>query len=271
MDGLFNCEEVGTQNVTFLMFLHPSFCFLTVRFMYQAFLVFAMHDVRNFSLINGTTSKYYILSADVSVAIKSVKYYIITLAVGSISLAFNVLPLLLLFLYPTKAFRARLSKCRFDGYRIALNIFVEKFHYCYRDGLEGGRDMRSFSALYFALRGAVFMVNTLNINTLYFEAWFARGLVYSVAALLVALCRPYKKTSMNVLDTLLLSYLATFYYMLSSNYKSRFFLPLMQTVILFPFFVFCTLTAVKICKTQFQRSLAVLQNLRAAMVYFATV
>ena len=42
-----------------------------------------------------------------------------------------------------------LSKIKFGGHiEIKLNIFVEKFYTCYRDGLSGGRDMRSFSGLY---------------------------------------------------------------------------------------------------------------------------
>ena len=57
---------------------------------------------------------------------------------------FNILPTFLLLLYPIGMFRVCLSKCRLDG--IALGIFVERFYSCYRDGLDGGRDMRSFAA-----------------------------------------------------------------------------------------------------------------------------
>ena len=67
---------------------------------------------------------------------------------------FALVPIpLLLALYPIGAFRALLFKCTF-GNRLmaALNIFMEKFYSCYRNGLDGGRDMRSFVSVHFLLR-----------------------------------------------------------------------------------------------------------------------
>ena len=49
---------------------------------------------------------------------------------------FYVLPTLLLMLYPIKVFRRLLSKCHLDF--IAVNIFVEKIHGDYKNGLNGG-------------------------------------------------------------------------------------------------------------------------------------
>ena len=66
------------------------------------------------------------------------------------SYLFVLLPLSLLILYPCRLFRSCISKCHLDF--IAVNTFVERFHGSYRNGLDGGRDMRSFSGLYFALR-----------------------------------------------------------------------------------------------------------------------
>ena len=84
--------------------------------------------------------------ADLSVATESSQHipYAVT-AVIMITL-FYVLPTLLLMLYPIKVFRRLLSKCHLDF--IALNIFVDKIHGDYRNGLNGGRDMRSLSGLY---------------------------------------------------------------------------------------------------------------------------
>lgn len=63
---------------------------------------------------------------------------------------FTVLPpVLLLVLYPFQMFRSLLFKCLPKRLRGPLNIFVEKFYSCYRDGLDGGRDMRSLAGLYF--------------------------------------------------------------------------------------------------------------------------
>ena len=46
---------------------------------------------------------------------------------------FDIIPILLLILYPFKPFRMCLSKCKLD--RLFITIFVEKFHGYYRDGL----------------------------------------------------------------------------------------------------------------------------------------
>lgn len=67
-------------------------------------------------------------------------------------LLFAILPLtLLLTLYPIRAFRRVLFAC-IKNQTATLNMFVEKFYSCCRDGLDGGRDMRSFVSVYFFLR-----------------------------------------------------------------------------------------------------------------------
>ena len=48
-----------------------------------------------------------------------------------------------------------------------------------------------------------------------FERWFARGTLLSITAVIIALCRPYKKSCVNVIDTLLLSHLALICYIFS--------------------------------------------------------
>ena len=72
----------------------------------------------------------------------------------------------MLIFYPIRKFKAYLSKVKFGGYiEIKFNIFVEKFYTCYRDGLNGGRDMRSFSGLYFIFRVVLVIVNDLDTST----------------------------------------------------------------------------------------------------------
>ena len=60
---------------------------------------------------------------------------------------FNILPALVLLLYPFRVFRSCLSKCRLNF--ITVYIFADKIQSCYRNGLDGGKDMRSMSGLYF--------------------------------------------------------------------------------------------------------------------------
>ena len=124
-------------------------------------------------------------------------------------LFFCILPPLFLILYPLKMFRSCLSKCRLSS--VALNIFVEKMQGCYRNGLDGGQDMRSFSGLYFFLRMMVFFVAFLSDYVGRFFMHVPELHIYSVGVLLLittltmALVKPYKKVYMNYLDVLLLS------------------------------------------------------------------
>ena len=87
----------------------------------------------------------------------SIDYIILHYSIPSVftCLVVNVLPPLLLVFYPCRAFRSCLSKCHFDF--IAVQVFIDKVYSCYRNGLDGGRDMRSFSGLYFLLRLAAYL------------------------------------------------------------------------------------------------------------------
>ena len=124
-------------------------------------------------------------------------------------LLFSILPTLLLVLYPTRLFRACIGKCKLSvRHQAALQTFVEKFHHCYRDGLDGGRDMRSFSGLYFILRGIIIASHELQLIKLRENSWFYRTFILCSIALVISYIKPYKKWYMNLIDTLLLSLLA---------------------------------------------------------------
>jgi hypothetical protein len=75
---------------------------------------------------------------------------------------FNFLPALLLVFYPIGAFRKCLSKCKLEI--LSFTLFTEKFYGCYRDGLDGGRDMRSFAGFYFLLRFLPFFFYALRLQ-----------------------------------------------------------------------------------------------------------
>ena len=67
-----------------------------------------------------------------------------------------------------------------------------------------------------------------------FDVSFVRGMIILIIALLIALCRPYKKMCMNVCDTLLLSHMAIICFMFSQN-RIKYYIPFMQALILLPF------------------------------------
>lgn len=129
-----------------------------------------------------------------------------------------ILPLIvILSFYPVKRFRSLLFKVMSTRTIASLNIFVEKYHSCYRDGTDGGKDMRSLVSMYFLLR--------LLISILYSETVFefsagsiSVAALYGGCSLLIALVRPYKKSYMNIVDALVLGNLTLLILMLDYQY-----------------------------------------------------
>ena len=126
-----------------------------------------------------------------------------------VSAFFCLLPPLLLICYPFRFFRSCLSKCRLDT--IAINTFVENFHGYYRNGLDGGRDMRSLSGFYFFLAIGICLVQLFSVYIIKDYSNRNCGVIIFIIALILAFIRPYKKTYANILDTLILTNLSLLY------------------------------------------------------------
>ena len=159
----------------------------------------------------------------------------------------TIVPLLLLILYPIRAFRSCLSKLHLNS--IALNIFTEKVYGCYRNSLHGGRDMRHFSGLYFILRIMPFLIKLIIWRISTFHAtihWFYSGTVFFAIALIVGITKPYKRAYMNYLDTLILSNLAVLYYSFAFGTHM---LQLIRTLLTIPISVFITFMIIKTITT----------------------
>ena len=164
----------------------------------------------------------YVSEVDPSVDIGGM--YHLTFAIPGIliSLIFNILPPLLLILYPIRAFRSCLSKCHLNF--IVIHIFLDKVYGCYRNGLDGGRDMRSFSGLYFLLGITAYFTVLLShamSSYLYVSRWFAIGTLFFIITLAVMIAKPYQKAYMNHLDTLILSNCTILCYVLSSGFRTH--------------------------------------------------
>ena len=104
-----------------------------------------------------------------------------------------VVPLtLLLTLYPVRRVRSMLFKCLPSNHIIvSINIFVEKFYSCYRDGLSGGRDMRSLASLYFFLRLIHHFIFTQLIPLS--VSYTIVAILYAGCSLMIAIVQPYKE------------------------------------------------------------------------------
>ena len=133
-----------------------------------------------------------------------------------------IIPLpLLLALYPIRTFRSLLFKCPIGTRTMAtLHIFLEKFYSFYRDGLDGGRDMRSFVCVHFLLRviGNYLSVDELLVNL----SFITVILLYLVSSLLIALVQPYKKPYMNITDTLIMANLTILSLILDKYSRQRY-------------------------------------------------
>ena len=188
------------------------------KVLYQTFFFVSYQKIidscyNNLGVVHGYT---YVTNTDLTMIYGSLGHLAYLIPSLLICFVLVVLPTLLLLLYPFKLFRRCLSLCRLDG--LALKYFVERFYACYRDGLDGGRDMRSFAALYFILRPMIAVSSS--VVSLFMvsnnDPYFPRNVILTVAALLIALCRPYKKTYMNVLDSLLLAHFGLICHLVSS-------------------------------------------------------
>ena len=182
---------------------------------------------------SGMRSVLLIPSVDHSLTYSHMQYYLFAAPSFIISVVFNILPPLLLIFYPLKAFRSCLSKCHINC--ITVNIFIEKIHGCYRNGLDGGRDMRSFSGLYFLLQWFLFIAEAFAKATGYFQPFLLPGVLFSFTALIIALTKPYKIAYMTCLDTLIVFNLAIQCFILSLEEQK---LPILQILILIPIFIF---------------------------------
>ena len=186
------------------------------KVMYQMALLLSPQTIQNYD--RGKLTEFVrVTNIDLNVAYGSREHLTYAIPAIILCLFLNVLPTLLLIFYPFKTFRALLSRCKLDG--IAINFFVEKFYTCYRNGLDGGRDMRSFAGLYFILRPMMFVVSIFGSLCMVSnnDPYLSRSLVLLTALLVTSLCRPYKKMYMNVLDSLLLAHFCLFCHLVSAH------------------------------------------------------
>ena len=111
-------------------------------------------------------------------------------------------PVVLFVLYPFQRFRSLLFKFLPKQLVCPLNIFVEKFYSCYRDGLDGGRDARSLASLYFCILLLFFFLWSVEPN------FFLVAIFFGGCSLFIANIRPYKKKYMSIIDSLILANMA---------------------------------------------------------------
>ena len=146
-------------------------------------------------------------------------------------LVFGLLPALLLAAYPSRRLRSLLCIHRLGGRsNAALNIFMEKFYCCYRDGLDGGRDMRSFASLHLFIRLLTLLVSIRTSPTI----------LFGICCVLVSLAKPCKKSYMHNTDGFILGLLTLHsYILLDLDWYNSFFLWVTYIGAYLPLLIIC--------------------------------
>ena len=113
-------------------------------------------------------------------------------------LIFNILPLLLLALYPFKCVQRLLNNYLPMQCKVALQIYMDVFHGCYEDTTH---DYRHFATLYMAVR----FLNLLSVSVFSIKLYApAASIIFTFTLALVARFQPYKCKKYNTVDIVML-------------------------------------------------------------------
>ena len=120
-------------------------------------------------------------------------YFILAIIV---LLVFNIFPMFLLLLYPTKPFQKLLNcfpRMRWDY----LHIFMDCFQGCYKNGTNNTLDYRYFAGLYLLIR---FISHMSKIHSDWSYSMIIRAILCLTVSILFGVLRPYRKDFYNRLD-----------------------------------------------------------------------
>ena len=177
---------------TFFLLSYTKLCFTSMIFVWQT------------NIYNANDGRYYKYTfIDPNIVFFSKEHIPYVVIAALMLLIFGVLPALLLAVYPIRILRSLLLINRLSGRsKVALDIFVEKFYSCYRDGLDGGKDMRSFASFHLIIRLLCPLVCKflLSMGTVFLIVW----------CVIIFVFRPCKKRYVNNIDAFILAALALF-------------------------------------------------------------
>ena len=126
----------------------------------------------------------------------------------------NLLPVVLLLLYPCQCFQKLLNFC---GLRChALHTFIDVFQGSYKNRTDCTYDRRWFSALYLLIRLAFLTVFAMTHN--YLMSCFFEAMLLTLTAILVGVVQPsYKSNVHNAVDVVLILAVALAYSSIAIN------------------------------------------------------
>ena len=116
-----------------------------------------------------------------------------------IALAINIFPLLLLFLYPMSCFQKCLNCCHMRC--MLLRTFADAFQGCYKDGTDGTRDYRWFSAAHLIMRFCIIVA--FDVTRYFFGSYPIPVLLSLLYVVFTAMLQPYKENKYFLIDMVL--------------------------------------------------------------------
>ena len=128
-------------------------------------------------------------------------------------------PIFLLCLYPYKVFQRFLYCTLSSKLQLILCTFIDTFQGHYKDGTNGTRDYRYFSAVQLILLCLIVSCR-IELQT-YLYATLPAQIIYIVGSLLFAIARPCKRKYANILQCLLMALTALALFTLLPNLSSQ--------------------------------------------------
>ena len=117
----------------------------------------------------------------------------------TVVIIFNIIPLLLLCLYPCRCFQNCLNYCKIQ--KRTLHIFMDAFQGCYKDGTNGNSDCRWFAGLYLFIRILVMVLLDVTFTQFFFPL---AGCIALLLLFLTAVFQPYKDNAHNRINIFVL-------------------------------------------------------------------
>ena len=131
-------------------------------------------------------------------------------------LTFGAIPPTVFLLYPYRRIQRFLNRHGLLQ-SPALQMFIDTFQGCYKDGTDGKPDCRCFAGLYFVFRIAVFTIYTSFKDDL-LMFFFSLEVAYVCILILFAIFHPYKQQYFNCLDVLVVALLTVINSMMLYSY-----------------------------------------------------
>ena len=151
-----------------------------------------------FNIDGETLSKHY-LYWDATIEFLGSEHLPYAILAITVVIIFNIIPLLLLCLYPCRWFHKCLNHCRFQNQ--VLHIFMDAFQGCYKDGTNGSRDCRWFAGLYLFIRILLIVLLVATFTHFFFPM---AGCAALVMLLLTAMFQPYRDNIHNRINIFVL-------------------------------------------------------------------